>query len=39
MMHVEHVTPIVKLNLKLHCSIQVYAIIMMDTYLLKELSQ
>ena len=35
--NVEHITPIVKLNLKLQCQGDVYVIIVMHIYLLKEL--
>ena len=33
----EHITLIAKLNLKLYCSSQVYLIVVMRTYLLREL--
>ena len=33
----EHITPIVELNLKLRCQGQVYVIIVTDTYLQVEL--
>ena len=37
MSDVEHITPIANLNLKLQCYYQVYVIIVMHIYLLKEL--
>ena len=37
MTHVEHITSEVKLNLRLKYQSQVYMIIMMHTYFLKEL--
>ena len=36
MTHVERITPIMKLNLKLECQSQVYVIIVIHMYLLKE---
>ena len=33
MMHVEHITPLVKITLKLQCQSQVYVIIVMHIYL------
>ena len=39
MMHVEYMTPVVKLNLKLECLSEIYVVIAMHTYLTKELNQ
>ena len=37
MTRVKHITPTVELNFRLRCKSQVYVIIVMRTYLLKEL--